>query len=76
MWQPRSLRPRLLGEDSASFKIFAEDADAKTVENEASGEDGESTDEDPTESRTQTTTALTTWKPPHVETQSVLQLHL
>ena len=36
----------------------------------------ESTDEDRTESKTQARTTVTTWKPPHVETQSVLQLHL
>ena len=62
------------------FEIFAMDADNKckneNVENEASGEDDESTDEDSTESKTQTRTTLATWKPPHVETQSVLQLHL
>ena len=46
------------------------------VENEASSEDDESTDEDPTESNTPTRTLLTTWKPRHVETQSVLQLPL
>ena len=62
------------------LEIWAIDADDKCrndkVENEASGEDDESTDEDPTESKTQTRTTLTTWKPTHVETQSVLQLHL
>ena len=49
---------------------------ATDVERDASGEDEESTNEDPTESQTQTRTSLTTWKPPHVEKQSVLQLHL
>ena len=59
------------------FQNFAMDADdtCNHVENEASGEDYESTDEDPTESKTQTTVILTTWKPPRVETQSDLQLH-
>ena len=62
------------------FEIFSMDADDKckneNVENEASGEDDESTDEESTESKTLASTSLTTWKPPHVETQSVLQLHL
>ena len=35
-----------------------------------------STDEELTESKIQTRTTFTTWKPPHVETQSVQQLHL
>ena len=48
----------------------------ENAENEAPSENDESTDEDPTESETQTRTSLTTCKPPHVETQSVLQLHL
>ena len=38
-----------------------------------SGEDDESTDEDPTESKTQTRTIVTTWKPPHVEAQPILE---
>ena len=62
------------------FEIFAMDADDKcrneTVENEASSEDDESTDEDPTESKTKTITTLIIWKPPHVETLSVLKVHL
>ena len=48
----------------------------KNVDKEASGEDDKSTDEDPTETKTQTLTTLTTSKPPHAEIQSVLQLHL
>ena len=51
------------------FEIFAKDAGDKCkhekVENEASREDDESTDEDPTESKTQTRTTL-------IETQSVI----
>ena len=69
---PRRRRQRV-------FELFAMDAvDSckNRMEHEASGEDDESADEDPTESVTQTRTTLTTWKPLHVETQSVLQLHL
>ena len=55
-------------------EVFEMDTDGKCkhedVENETSGE------EDPTESKTQPRTTLTTWKPSYVETtQSVLQLH-
>ena len=63
-----------------AFETFAmEDDDAckmKKVENEASPDDDESADEDRTESKTQAITTLNTWKPPFVETQSTLQLHL
>ena len=75
MWQQGSRRSRLVGEDSTSLRSaqWMLTTIANIVENEASVEDDESTHEDPTEPKTQTTTTLTTWKLPHVETRSVLQ---
>ena len=57
MWQRRSPGTRLVGEDSTSLKspqwMLMTSAKHGNVENEAVGEDDESTDEDPTESKTQ-----------------------
>ena len=77
VWQQHSPRTRLAGEDSTSLKSpqWMLMTIANIWKKEASVEDDQSTGEDLAESITRTTTTLTFWKPPHVERQSVLQLH-